>query len=310
MAIGTAAALIGGAGALASGIGSIAQATKSGPGAPISQEELQQRLAAENQAIAQQEQFAQAVAAQRGISRLGEVYSGLGQIGQGPGPDIAGAQLAQATGQNIASQAALMAGQRGAAANPALLARQAAMQGGALQQQAAGQAQTLRLQQADQRERLRMAALGAQGNVAGNLATLQSGALQSAAAGRGAAARAGLQTALGANQQEMQRRGQAASALGGMASGLASAVPQLAQLNQGGEVPTLQEFLDQSPMPARLAYGRKVPGKARVKGDDPKNDVVPALLSPGEIVIPRTKARDPKKAAAFAAAVARRSRRK
>jgi hypothetical protein len=62
--------------------------------------------------------------------------------------------------------------------------------------------------------------------------------------------------------------------------------------------------------PQRLAYGRKVPGKARVRGDSPKNDVVPALLSPGEIVVPRSKAKDPKKAAAFAEAVARRSRSK
>lgn len=34
--------------------------------------------------------------------------------------------------------------------------------------------------------------------------------------------------------------------------------------------------------------GGKVPGKAEVKGDSSKNDVVPAVLSPGEIVIPRS----------------------
>lgn len=34
--------------------------------------------------------------------------------------------------------------------------------------------------------------------------------------------------------------------------------------------------------------GAVVPGNAKVKGDSPKNDVVPALLSPGEIVIPRS----------------------
>ena len=34
----------------------------------------------------------------------------------------------------------------------------------------------------------------------------------------------------------------------------------------------------------------KVPGKAKVKGDSLKNDVVKVLLSPGEIVIPRSKA--------------------
>lgn len=46
---------------------------------------------------------------------------------------------------------------------------------------------------------------------------------------------------------------------------------------------------------ANLAYkggycaeGGIIPGKAKVKGDSEKNDVVPALLSPGEAVIPRT----------------------
>lgn len=45
--------------------------------------------------------------------------------------------------------------------------------------------------------------------------------------------------------------------------------------------------------------GGFVPGKAPVKGDAPENDVVPALLSPDEIVIPRTKAKSPKKAKDF-----------
>lgn len=34
--------------------------------------------------------------------------------------------------------------------------------------------------------------------------------------------------------------------------------------------------------------GGHVPGQAKVKGDSPKNDTVPAMLSPGEIVIPRS----------------------
>lgn len=34
--------------------------------------------------------------------------------------------------------------------------------------------------------------------------------------------------------------------------------------------------------------GGKVPGKSKVKGDSPKNDIVPARLSPGEIVLPRS----------------------
>lgn len=45
------------------------------------------------------------------------------------------------------------------------------------------------------------------------------------------------------------------------------------------------------------AQGMKVPGKAEVDGDSPKNDKVPAMLSPGEIVIKRSKAKDPDAAA-------------
>ena len=37
-----------------------------------------------------------------------------------------------------------------------------------------------------------------------------------------------------------------------------------------------------------LAGGGVVPGRAKVPGDSPANDTVPALLSPGEVVLPRT----------------------
>lgn len=55
-----------------------------------------------------------------------------------------------------------------------------------------------------------------------------------------------------------------------------------------------------------MKSGGNVPGKAKMKGDSPKNDTVKAMLSPGEIVIPRsvTESKDaPKKAAEFVAAV-------
>lgn len=66
---------------------------------------------------------------------------------KGEGPNPAQAQLNQATGANVAAQAALMAGQRGAGANAGLIARQAAQQGAATQQNAVGQAATLQAQQ-------------------------------------------------------------------------------------------------------------------------------------------------------------------
>jgi hypothetical protein len=38
---------------------------------------------------------------------------------------------------------------------------------------------------------------------------------------------------------------------------------------------------------AALSAGGQVPGRANVDADSPQNDTVPALLSPGEVVIPR-----------------------
>lgn len=67
----------------------------------------------------------------------------LMQQAQGQGPNPAQNMLNQATGQNMNQQAALMGSQRGVGANPALMAKQAAMQGSQIQQQAAGQAATM-----------------------------------------------------------------------------------------------------------------------------------------------------------------------
>jgi hypothetical protein len=55
---------------------------------------------------------------------------------------------------------------------------------------------------------------------------------------------------------------------------------------------------------ALMSDGGKVPGKAQVFGDDERNDTVPAMLSPGEIVVPRSMANNPEAAAEFARAVA------
>lgn len=48
-----------------------------------------------------------------------------------------------------------------------------------------------------------------------------------------------------------------------------------------------------------MAKGGVVPGKAEVEGDSYKNDKVHTMLSPGEIVVPRSKAKDPEMAKEF-----------
>ncbi len=82
-----------------------------------------------------------------GLQAQQAALQGFQGIANGTGPNVAQAQLNQATGANVANQAAMMAGQRGANQNVGMLARQAAQQGAATQQQAAGQAATLQAQQ-------------------------------------------------------------------------------------------------------------------------------------------------------------------
>jgi hypothetical protein len=91
----------------------------------------------------------------------------LGAIYRGEGPNPAMAALNQRTGENVANQAALMAGQRGAGANVGMMARQAAQQGGNLQQQAVGQGATMQAQQS-------LNALGQMGTQQSQMAATQS----------------------------------------------------------------------------------------------------------------------------------------
>lgn len=85
--------------------------------------------------------------ANQGANTQNTLTNMLTERANGGGPNPAQAQLNQNTGQNIAQQAALAAGQRGAGANAGLIARQNAQQGAATQQNAVGQAATLNANQ-------------------------------------------------------------------------------------------------------------------------------------------------------------------
>jgi hypothetical protein len=101
---------------------------------------------------------------QNALQNQTNIYNQLQGVVAGTGPNPAQAMLANQTGANIAAQNALMASQRGAGANPALIARQAAMQGANLQQQATGQAAALQAQQS-------LGALGTAGQLANTQAS-------------------------------------------------------------------------------------------------------------------------------------------
>ena len=325
-----------------------------------------------------------ALQGQNGIGNQSAVYNQYQNIANGVGANPAQAMLNQATGQNVANQAALMAGQRGAASNPGLIARQAAQQGAATQQQAAGQGATLQAQQS-------LGALGQMGGLANQQVANQIGATQNL----NQAAQSEQQNILNSinaqnqsnvsmqeninNTNEAMAASNAkttSSALGGLFGGIGTALagplgglageaissilapgqgsgstadygatsgggtsnynltnsaspmatsPSLGvdtnfSFAHGGLIPknklespqqaekqSKTTFPTQMIVPPALAQfaemyhganfayggmpmeqGGDVPGKAEVKGDNKKNDTVPAMLSPGEVVIPRS----------------------
>jgi hypothetical protein len=111
--------------------------------------QAQQLYNQQQQALRNQQAFTQALQMQTPQAIQQQMMLGRELAGavQGQGPSVAQAQLAETTGQNVARQQAMLAGQRGASANVGLLARNIAQTGAQTQQQAAGQAATLRAQE-------------------------------------------------------------------------------------------------------------------------------------------------------------------
>jgi len=237
----------------------------------------------------------------------------------GSGPNPAQSALNSSTGTNVANQAALMAGQRGAGANPALIAKLAAEQGANTQQQAVGQSATL---QAEQQ-------LAAQKQL-GELSGQQLGQAESAnnAANAGAQGEQGiLQSANNANnnanvgiQSNINSVDAATSAanagqgtkIGSLINGAMGNVSSLGSLFGGGGGAAAAGGAGDLLGVGALTFskggmvdasnGAKIGGKAKFAGNDSRNDVVPAMLSKGEEVLPNsvTQAKDaPKKAAEF-----------
>lgn len=288
---------------------------------PSTVDQANQLYGQTQQGLQQQQQMLAALQQQGGVQNQSDVFRQLQAVASGQGPNPALAQLNNATGQNVAQQAALMGSQRGASANPGLLARQAAMQGGNIQQNAAGQAAALQAQQS-------LGALGQLGGIAGQ----QVGQLQGAQNAYNQFAQnaqgnvlSGLQGQNQANVGNVSQQNQANAGvaqqnahsqmdiLKGVTGALGTAVKGF---SGGGEVEShaVRHLMGLSEGGIALDYSqgseRKVPGKASVKGDSKKNDTVPAMLSPGEIVVPRSHSNDPEKAAAFVKAVILRNRKK
>jgi hypothetical protein len=205
---------------------------------------------------------------------------------EGRAPSLAAMQYAGALEASQAAAASQLASARGlspAAAQRLLMTQQAAARQGA-----AGKSAELRLQEQQM----------AQGNLAAVLAQQRQQALLTGQTAGGLGAQAG-QLGLSQQQMEQQRltreqelkreeeaaleRGITGVVQGGLTGGLALAgKPKVA--SKGGEIK----------------------GRAKFNGDTRTNDTVPALLSPGEIVLPRSVAQDedaPEKSKKFVEAI-------
>lgn len=217
----------------------------------------------------------------------------------GPGMSLGQALLQQGLTQNIGAVQSQLASQRGL--SPAMRARLAARQTAQLQGQSAQQAGILGLQQQlaaqEQLGKLGMGAAslgsesqlkgtgiltGAQTDIEKVRANIAAANLAAQAADKARTVQA-VTSALGAGGQVL-----ASGATGGAAlTGEQTAGPDT--YGRGGS----------NQYSAYAAYGGRIDGVAPYAGDTPKNDVVSAQLSPGEIVIPRTAAGSKKDAKAF-----------
>jgi hypothetical protein len=356
--------------------GGSAGQTPQAPGVqqPVSNEAATNAFNTAGGAVNQNQAFVNQLQGMNGTQNLSNVYGQLGQVAAGQGPNPAQAMLSQATGQNVANQGAMAAGQRGAGANVGMIARQAGQIGAGTQQNAAGQAATMQANQS-------LNALGQMGNIAqGQVGAQQAGmnaftqaAQNQANMGLGAVNQANTiaanQYGTAAGMTNATRPGQAqlGNIIGGGVSTLAGAIPGMMQspnpnavnpatgnpnwsgeqthmgmahggevadgpqshmgkflyaahkMANGGKVPAMlspgEEYL--TPSKARmvakgkanpLAIGERIQGKAKVAGDSLKNDTVPKTLDVGGVVVPRSKADDPVKAAKFVAATVARKK--
>lgn len=219
-------------------------------------------IGAQTAALGQQQGFNNQLAAANGIGTQGSAISGLQNlaaqqqgtanqyqnIANGTGPNPAQAMLNQQTGQNVANQAALMAGQRGAGANVGLMARQAAQQGANTQQQAVGQGATMQANQQIaglQGLAAQQQAMGGTQQAIGGLGTTQAGMQQAGIqnmAGQGAQLTGQQQAGLNAQQAGGMQQIGAQQAQQGMLAGQAQnqvANQMAANAQQAGQANTI-----------------------------------------------------------------------
>ena len=220
----------------------------SGPGGvdlmrTVSDQQLKDSYSGNQGALGEQQGLLDALKGAGGIGNQSQVYNQLQGVVNGTGPNPAQAMLNNSTGQNIANQAALMAGQRGSGSNVGLMARQAAQTGAGIQQGAVGQGAALQAQQS-------LNALTGAGNIAGQQVSNQMAGTTAntqaqqneqnqllGAAANYNSAKAGVQANINNNNaalaQETMKGGQQ------MIGGVGQAVGAAVGLAEGGAVPAV-----------------------------------------------------------------------
>lgn len=244
--------------------------------------------AAQQQAIAAQMQgYANNGAQAQSATQQQAFANQLMAQANGQGPSVAQAMMNNALQQNVANTNALAASQKGNV-NPVLAQRMAMQQNAQGAQQAAQTGMTGRMQEQ----------LNAQGQLGNTLSQMRgqdiqnSGMYNNLGLNYGALASQNNAQGLNAANMNLNASMNANSINAGIATGNTASQNNVTGgiLNAAGAVGA--GF-------AKRAHGGVIPGQAQIKGDSTSNDTVPTMLSPGEIVIPRTMASDSEKAKAF-----------
>jgi hypothetical protein len=227
----------------------------------------------------QQEGFGDVGSARAAGEEQRRLAAALRAQAEGRTPSLAAMQYASALEQSQAAAASQLASARGlspAQAQRLLMTQQAAARAGA-----AGQSAMMRLQEQQ-------------------------------------AAQAALANVLMQQRQQSLLGGQVAGALGQQAGQLGLAQQELEQRRLTGEaeLKRQEEAAGERAITAAVtgplsalagkAKGGEIKGRAQYNGDTRSNDTVPALLSPGEIVLPRSVAQDedaPEKSKKFVEAI-------
>ena len=205
----------------------------------------------------------------------------------GQAPSLTEQILKQSLDRNAANTNGLMASVRGSV-NPALLARNALRQNSDMTQQAAGQAVLGR-----QNEQM-----NAENMLGQTLSGVRAQDMQNS----------NMFNQLSQNAEGMGLQAAGANLTGNLQSnninaGIATGNTKAQNTATGGVINGLGAVLasvaGKSAPATKMNQGGMIPGQAKVSGDSPQNDTVSTKLSPGEIVIPRSKAQDPEKAKAF-----------